>query len=199
MRLKRHNSEPKVEILHPVCLITGDGRTLRADLDEFLGWDVPHDTMTIGRSYQIVPGQVLHWANVDGTHSKSWAESLPRINNGRLPLRHTLGDMLGYDIDWDIEDCPWDVNDIMWHGSSSLFGTYICMALGYEKVVLAGCPLDSKGHWYWGPEIGGPQWTGECYQAWLEFASSHEGHKVRSLSGYTAQMVGKAEKSWICA
>jgi hypothetical protein len=199
MKLLRHDSEPIITIQHPVCLVTGDGRTLRDDLARFSAWDVAHDTMAIGRSYQIVPGQILHWVNVDGSCSKSWAESLPRSNNGNLPHRHTMGDLPGYDIDWDIDGCPWDPKDIMWHGSSSLFATYICKALGYDKVVLAGCPLDSAGHWYFGPEIEGPSWTGNCFQAWLDFARDPYATRVRSMSGYTAQMIGEASKEWVAA
>lgn len=199
MKLLRHNSEPIIKTEHPVCLITGDGRTLGDDLDRLHEWGISHDAMTIGRSYKLVTGRVLHWVNVDGSHSKWWAENLPRANNGEMPYRHTMGDLPGYDIDWDIEDCPWDVADIMWHGSTSLFAVYICKALGYAKVVLAGCPLDSKGHWYFGPETLGPEWSGACYQAWLDFAKDDYSANVRSLSGYTAQIVGEASREWVTA
>lgn len=179
-----------------VILITGDGRTLPEDLGKFLSWNIPHEVMSIGRSINKYPGDVHHWANVDGADSRWWAENIPLKNQGEMPIRHSLGELAGYDIDWEIKDCPWGMDEILWHGSTSLFAAYISIAMGYQKVVLAGCPLDSEGHWYFGPEHKGPRWTGETYQAWLDFAREPEAQKVRSLSGYTAQIVGEAAREW---
>uniref|UniRef100_A0A6M3KIV2 Uncharacterized protein n=1 Tax=viral metagenome TaxID=1070528 RepID=A0A6M3KIV2_9ZZZZ len=88
------------------------------------------------------------------------------------------------------------MDEILWHGSSALFAAYICLTLGYKKIVLAGCPLDSNGHWYFPANQLGPRWTGESYQAWLDFAREPEAKKVKSLSGYTAQIVGEATREW---
>ena len=195
MRLEILTKKRDPSPLFPVALITGDGRSLPSDMGAFLTWGVPHDVMAIGRSVKEYPGRVLHWANVDGADSKWWAEHLPKRNDGDFPIRHSMGDLPWYDIDWDVKDeiiYSSEKND--WHGSSSLFAVYACLALGYKKIVLAGCPLDNKGHWWHGPECTGPLWLGETYQAWLEFSLTPEAEKVRSLSGYTAIMVGKAFK-----
>lgn len=159
-------------------------------MNNFLGWKVRHDVMAIGRSINLYPGRVLHWANVDGEQCIWWAEHLPLKNAGKMPIRHTLGDVRGYDVDWDIkDDVIWGKDDaVIWHGSSSLFAVYACLALGYEDIYLAGCPLDNKGHWYYG-EDSGPRWFGECFIAWLEFAKTPEAKKVKSFSGYTKQIL----------
>lgn len=195
MKLQTNNLVPKE---HNVVLITGDGKTFPSDLEMFLSWGVPHDVMAIGRSINHYQGKVLHWANVDGTDSSWWAKNLPLKNDGKLPIRHSIGKAEGYDIDWEIIDpILWDPEEVLWHGSTALFAVYISLAIGYEKIVLAGCPLDSKGHFYFADEHYGPRWTPESYQAWFEFARTDESRKVRSLSGYTAQIVGEPSKEWL--
>jgi hypothetical protein len=180
-----------------VALITGDGRSLHSDMGKFFAWRVPHDVVSIGRSIKEYPGRVLHWANVDGADSKWWADNLPKRNNGDFPIRHSMGDLPWYDVDWEAKDeIVFTKEDSSWHGSSALFAVYVALALGYEKIILAGCPLDGRGHWWHGPEHSGPRWTGETYQAWLEFSLTPEAEKVRSLSGYTAVIVGNAFKEF---
>lgn len=169
-----------------------------ADMKEFLSWGLPHDTGCIGRSVNVYPGPVDHWFNVDASEAVWWAKNLlctPR--NGHGVYRHTLGEIEGYDIDWDIED-EWPIitdNDI-WHGSTSLFAAMCAISMGYEKVVLAGCPMDQKGHWYFDESITGPRWSVECFMAWLEFAKQKDSMKVKSMSGYTGQILGRPDKEW---
>jgi len=196
VRLEVFNSRVLYERSQDVVLITGDGRSLPGDLDCFLSWGIPHEVMAIGRSITKYPGNVQHWANVDGSDSKWWAEHLPLKNDGKMPIRHSLGDLPGYDIDWEIKDCAWVDDHVLWHGSSALFAVFISLALGFKKIVLAGCPLDSNGHWFFPEDIKGPRWTVESFMAWLDFAREPEAAKVRSLSGYTAQIVGEATREW---
>ena len=203
MKLKIHEAKVEVHPENDVALITGDGRTFPEDMKTFLDWKVPHDVMAIGRSINLYPGRVMHWANVDGSESIWWAEHLPIKNDGKMPIRHTLGECRGYDIDWDVIDEPlWEKDaNVMWHGSTALFATLTCITLGYKKIILAGCPLDSKGHWYFDnlPNNTGPRWLPETYQVWFEFAKNSGSEKVKSLSGYTSQIVGMATKEWLDA
>lgn len=180
--------DPKPE--SKIALITGDGRCLQADLDEFLKWGSPHDVFTIGRSINVYPGRVKNWVNVDGQQDGRWAFQLAPKNNGQMPIRHTMGDCPGYDVDWDIKDEVIYQKDekVRWFGTSSLFAVHVCLALGYGKIVLAGCPMDTNGHWYF-PEDTGPKWEGECFMAWMDFARTSEAKKVQSLSGYTRQIL----------
>jgi len=198
MKLKLHDPTIDLKIQNPNVLITGDGRSLSSDLDTFLSWEVPHDVMAIGRSINIYPGIVKHWANVDGTDSSWWAEHLPQKNDGKIPIRHTLGKCKEYDVDWDIVDSPWKMDEIVWYGSTSLFAVYVSLELGYDKIILAGCPLDNKGHWYFPDRTeSDPRWHGETFQVWLDFARDERAKRVRSLSGYTGQIIGLGTKEWI--
>ena len=173
--LDKHNS---------TLLITGDGRSLIEDLGQFLSLGLFHDVMAIARSYKAHKGRVLHWAMVDSTANKWWAEHLPLINDGKMPIRHTLGESDGFDVNWD----DGQEDGALWHGTSALFATLVALNLGYDNVVLAGCPMDLNGHWYFQDEKG-PDWKQEDYEIWKEFAQFPEAKKVKSLSGFTKEVL----------
>ena len=69
--------------------------------------------------------------------------------------------------------------------------------MGYNKIILAGCPLDDRGHWYDGniKDIG-PYWTPATRNKWQEFAAKHN-KKVKSLSGITRDYFGMPDKNWL--
>ena len=184
--------------INPLLLVSGDGSSLLNDLKWFIWQSVDADIMAIGRSINIHADPVRHWASVDSEELKNWAENLPGD-----PIRHTMGDWPWFDVDWGIKNCDIKPDDIIWHGSSSLFCAYIGLAMGYEKILLAGCPLDNNGHWYFeGLPKGlntGPAWNNQSYDAWREFAQLPESKKVRSLSGFTAEILGKPTEDWIIA
>ncbi len=190
MRLEVFKSKVELKPINPAVLITGDGKSLMKDLETFDQKMICHDTMSIGRSINVIDGRVMHWANVDGPECIYWAENLPLKNDGRLPIRHTLGDVRGYDVDWEIKDeVLWKRDDeVLWHGSSSLFAVYVALGIGYERIYLAGCPMDMNGHWFYSQDEG-PRWDGESFIAWLEFAKTPEAKRVESLSGYTRQIL----------
>ena len=199
IELKIVNSCRPVRIFNPLVLITADGWSAPDDIKTFQEWQAPHDIYAIARSIQLIKNNVVdHWGDVDSDPAVWVAGNLKAKNRkGDMPLRHTLGPQKNFDVDWDVDgEIPWDTSEIMWHGSSALFGVLCCIAMGYQKIVLAGAPLDGKGHWYY-TDIPGPKWTGETYQAWFEFAAAKKAEMVKSMSGYTAQLLGKPSKKWL--
>lgn len=206
MKLTLYSEEmPKRE--HDILLVLGDGRSLPKDMGEFLAWGIDHDVAALGRGIKLYPGKVHHWMNADGAMSINWAKNL---ENGEGTIRHTFGKMDGFDVDWEIEQDDYHYTDITHekttrnHGSSSLFATLAGLEMGYRKVVLAGCPLDTEGHWMWDPYVDGklvderlgPVWMCFDFMAWLDFREGPDAGKVRSMSGYTAKMLGLADKRW---
>jgi hypothetical protein len=188
------SKEPFITV-NPTVLIGGDGRTLIDDVGRFNAFSVPYDVYSIGRSVKFFDA-IDHWGNVDAAESIWWAEHLPDKWRTK-PQRHTLGEMRGFDFDWEIPQDDYDFKDLLWHGSTALFCVYTSLAMGYERVVLAGCPLDSNGHWYFGPEVKGPKWPAETYRAWLDFKATPESQKVRSFSGYTRTILGEPDREWL--
>jgi hypothetical protein len=188
-----HSHKKPVKRDSDVLLITGDGKTYPDDLKRFLDMKIGHDVLCLGRSIKQYPGFINHYVDVDSDAGKWVLENLEKNNPDQIGpdgvLKHTLGFVDWCDCDWDLKDSPWPMADVMWHGSSALFAVYIGLKMGYGHIYLAGCPLDSKGHWYFPAEPYGPRWTMETYQAWLEFAGTKEAKQVTSLSGYTRTML----------
>lgn len=184
-----------------VILILGDGQSMPADRDKFVDWDIPHDVAALGRAVREYPyGLVDHWFNADGESASQWARSLPRKT-----IKHSMGEVDSFDVDWDLKqndyhhgDITGEASDSRMHGSSALFATLASLYMGYERVVLAGCPLDTEGHYYFeqSKETLGPIWLGYDFMAWLDFAEQPEAAQVRSMSGYTAKIIGMASKVW---
>lgn len=195
-KLKLTKESKPIQREHDVLLIAGDGKKLREDLHGFYGFDVAHDTLCIGRSIQVVDSDILHYADIDADEGKWVVENLhktyPDKINGKL-IKHTLGEVDWFDIGWNAvnEYIPSETN--MWHGSTSFFAVLIALEMGYKRIVLAGCPMDAKGHWYFENQTYGPKWDAETYQVWFEFAAEEYSRKVRSMSGYTKTLLGKPE------
>ena len=200
IKLKLIKEDKPIRRNNDILLVCGDGKLLKEDISDFLGWGIPYDTLCIGRSIQAVPGKVLHYADVDAEAGMWAAENLEKNNpskiNGQI-FKHTIGDMRGFDIDWDLDNCTFDIEDGRWHGSTSLFSVLIGLEMGYKRIVLAGCPLDSKGHWYSQESESGPKWDGFNYQAWFEFVKDRRSHKVRSLSGYTKILLNTVDEEFL--
>ena len=205
MQIRLHNG-PEISRNHDVLLILGDGRSMPDDMATFLEWKIPHDVGCIGRCIKAYPRPVQHWFNADGETAIHWAKNLP---NGNGTIKHTLGEMDGFDVDWEMTQNDYHHSEMTGeklvtraHGSSALFATLAGLAMGYKKVILGGCPMDTEGHWYFEqdfkmPETFGPMWPGYDFMAWLDFKEQSEAGMVRSLSGYTAKILGIATWQWM--
>lgn len=205
MNVKLHKNPSKdISKRNDTLLVLGDGDSMPGDLDRFLRWGIGHDVGALGRAIKAYPGYVRHWFCGDGDLSIWWAKNLP---NGDGTIRHCMGDVDGFDVDWDLEQDDYGYCTITgesnlgrMHGSSAMFGVLCGLALGYEKIVLAGCPMDMNGHYYF-PEKKkdtlGPVWLGVDFMAWIDFSLQEEAKKVRSMSGYTAKILGNADKEFV--
>jgi hypothetical protein len=204
MKVKLHKASKDLSRQNEVLLVLGDGDSMLRDMEEFCSWDIPHDVGALGRGIKVYPGYVRHWFNADGETAIHWVKNLI---NGNGTITHTLGPVEGFDVDWDMEQPDYHFPEITnqkdrIHGSSALFATLAGLYLGYSKVVLAGCPLDQNGHYYFDKkdkDTLGPLWLGMDFMAWLDFTEQTEASRVRSMSGYTAKILGQADREWIIA
>jgi hypothetical protein len=204
MKAILHSAQKVLARDNGVLFILGDGRSMLSDLTEFMSWDIGHDAGCIGRCVKSYPGHVKHWFNADGETAIAWTKQLKEQHQNGL-VTHTIGPVDGFDVDWDIEQPDYHYREMTgegqrMHGSSALFAVLAGLEMGYDKVILGGCPMDAEGHWYFEPtskDTLGPLWLGLDYMAWLDL--SKETDKVRSLSGYTAQIMGEASRQWLIA
>lgn len=79
-------------------------------------------------------------------------------------------------------------------GSSGLFAAKVALEDGFDRIILAGVPISADGgHFtYDGPWIHVESYRG----AWKE-ALPHLAGRVRSMSGWTAEILGKPTKEWL--
>jgi len=202
MKLELKNQQKDIIKNNDVVLICGDGKQLLRDIKLFLDWMIPHDAYCIGRSIKAYPGTVAHYADVDGDAGFWVAANVEKNHPDKVGpegyiCKHTLGGTTSFDFDWNIDGSPWDMDEVLWHGSTGLFAVLTAIDMGYKKIVLAGMPLDSKGHWYFPDEKYGPKWTMETYQAWFELKALPQSQRIRSMSGYTAALMVEPTRAWV--
>lgn len=184
-------------------LITGDGDCLGDDVTRFEAFGVPHDVYCVNRSMLWFERPINHWAAVDCEESMWFTENLnSKIGgNGHKILRHCIGILpYGFDVFWRAAN----FNDMtptgqhLWQGNSVFLAILSSLKMGYEKVILAGVPLDTNKHWYDPEGLKGPNWLGRVYRQWMDFQLEHpKADNIRSMGGYSAFILGKATKEWI--
>ena len=70
--------------------------------------------------------------------------------------------------------------------------------MGYQKIVLAGCPMDQLGHWYGlDGEEDGVYWDDQDREVWHDFVKMDEAKKVKSFSGFTKDVLGVPTDKWL--
>ena len=78
-------------------------------------------------------------------------------------------------------------------GTSALFAVRVALTFGYDRVILAGVPLDDSGRFFDPP--GAPHvWPHAQDRGPWELAAKAEfGDRVTSCSGWTAELLGEPE------
>lgn len=99
-----------------------------------------------------------------------------------MPVTHSCDSYDGVDEVW-----KFNLNG----GSSGCYAAAVGVALGYDKIILCGCPADNTGNFYDPPWQDG--FFKKCRPVW-EFANEkyYEG-KVFSMSGWTRKLLGGPE------
>ena len=177
-----------------ILLVVGDSAGVVDDLGRFLAMAPgPFDTMCINYSVKLVPWKIQHFIAGDS--------HMPDMQN----LAASLPDSV-------IKHC-WNPNStnfhVRWHrtgmngwdGTTANLGLKIGIALGYIKVVLAGCPMDDSGNWYNKILRQNDKKQGKDHRAhlwkWTEIAARPISRLCRSMSGNTAMLLGEPTKQWL--
>lgn len=181
-------------------LITGDGHCLPDDCRRFQSWNIDHDVFAVNKSLIFHQRQVTHWAAIDLEETMWFAEN---ITEAQMPdrriTRHTIGELpdsvdFTWAMDYDWQD---DNQKLVFIGNTGYFSVLISLIMGYKRVIISGMPLDSLPHWYERPGVRGPNWAGHCYRQWIDFKQQVPGaENVRSMSGYSAFILGEATRDW---
>ena len=135
-----------------------------------------------------------------------WASCHPVIINSgsairRVRLDHCrredsfLSHIPDYSSNEGLADFIWTIPQLQ--GTSGMFGTLIGLYLGYSKIILAGIPLDSSPHFYAQKSKYSNFDREGIHKSWKKINDLIFEDKVRSLSGWTRELLGEPTKEWL--
>ena len=96
-------------------------------------------------------------------------------------------------------DYTWPMVGCCLAGTSSLFAVAVGLGLGYGRIVLAGVPLDAGGHFYDPPGTVTKLFAGSPRREWETANKIWFQDRVRSLSGWTRELLGEPTEEWLGA
>ena len=187
--------KPKPE--KDVLLIMGDGFNLFEDIGawyELAQGIVQYDTMCLNYSALVCPHPFEHYAAGDA-HMPDMQNVARKLPEGVVKHSWNPG-CTGFDVRWVRNGRGG------WNGTTANLGFSIGLALDYTRIVLAGCPMDQSGNWYKPlikpDDIKAHKDHRHHAWKWSEIATQPVGRFVRSMSGYTADLLGKPSREWLC-
>lgn len=185
-----------------VLLILGDGWNVIDDLEEFLKFGISFDLMVGNYGPKIVPkGWKIHHYIAGDSHTKEMQDVARSLADGTL--RHCWNSNGALkSVAYDEFDIRWARNSSKpWNGTTTNLGIKIGIALGYMKIILAGCPMDGGGNWYTKTLDHDDIKRYKDHRAhlwkWTEIASRPVACFIRSMSGNTADLLGKPDDEWL--
>lgn len=191
-------SDPDNDIL----LIIGEGWNVIDDLSRFLDFFVSFDTMAINFVPKILPPQMpIHHFIAGDSHMEDMQLVASKLPDTTIKHCWNTNGMQKH-VQVDQFDIRWARNSSKpWNGTTANLGVKIGIALGYMKIVLAGCPMDGGGNWYTKNLANEDVKKYKDHTAhlwkWVEIASRPIGRFIRSMSGNTADLLGEPNKEWL--
>lgn len=79
-------------------------------------------------------------------------------------------------------------------GSSGLFAVKVALEAGFDRIILAGVPMQAAGAHFFNPA----EWAevGSFTEAWRIALPRIQG-RVKSMSGWTAELLGRPDAKWL--
>lgn len=145
------------------------------------------DVMAVNRA-GLVAGAIDHWVSLHAAQLVAFA------------LQRDAADMARGYRTWAPEPCigiDHVTTDVERFGTSGLYAVRIALhKLRYDRIILAGIPLDDAQPYVGGAPIPYPLIGHRT--AWRR-ACAEMGDRVRSMSGYTRSLLGAPTESWLRA
>lgn len=177
----------------PVALILGSADCLHADMAAALAMFKPVCIVGVNEAGRDHPGPLDHWVSMhpvkDHTSAGlvNWvkerrAKGYPDAGTLWRPRHRNCPDGV------EMRDCP------SWGGSSGLFAVGVCILALEYRCVLAGVPMQAERAHYNNPKV----WS-DCvhYLAnWKTYLPQMR-DKAKSMSGWTAELLGKPDPVWL--
>ncbi len=128
------------------------------------------------------------------------------LHGEKLPTWKAMREQAGYSMDFETWGGTWRTGrdeskleaidrtvpvDLV--GSSGMHAVEVALHLGADRVVVAGIPMDGGGH-FWDPT---PWDSAMMHREPWESAKPIWGDRVRSMSGWTADLLGVPDRGWL--
>lgn len=171
------------------CLILGGSNSVWDDASEALALFRPDAIAAVNDIGTRWAGRLDVWATLHHEKMATWRAT--RAASGFIPAKHHIGSEEAPGVD-SIEDYRWP--GMTASGSSGLFAVKAMLDRGYDRVVLAGIPMQAAGAHFFSPE--GWHEVGAFTAAWQDQFSRLDG-AVRSMSGWTRTLLGSPDAEWL--
>jgi hypothetical protein len=172
------------------AVVLGGAKAVWEELAELQKMCTPQVIVAVNHAGRDFEGHVDHWATLHPAKMSGWIEERRRSGRppaGTLWTAISKGRRLGLKVDLPFNALAW------WGGSSGLLGTEVALTVA-DQVVLCGIPMTREGQHY---DKLGPWREAEKYRKdWR----AHEGElrgRVKSMSGWTAEQLGRPDAAWI--
>jgi hypothetical protein len=181
-------------MVNRVAVICGSGQSFWGDLQNVprpaeadligVNWTglFLHRVQHLVSIHQQVPAYVRLLRSTGAWCAEALAQAEPPETHSRLAFEGV--------------DHVWPLSPQGRQGTSSLFAVWVALEqLGYTRVILAGVPLDATGRFFDPPHAAA--WNHDTHpgdrSAWEAAAGDWFGDRVRSCSGWTAELLGTPE------
>jgi hypothetical protein len=183
------------------AVVLGSARCIWEDLDKIDLTKV--EVIAINNMIMHFKGRVHHGISLHPEEPPLWRqlrwtnqceESYVVTHSHRFPthIKHPSGEFKtehGLDYIWVIEGGR--------GGSSGLFACMVGLALGYDKIILAGIPIDGTGHFFDPPGKVVNQFLGQnIKEEWDNANLNYFKGRVKSMSGRTKEWLGYPPEEW---
>ena len=176
------------------AIVMGTGRSIWNDLSRFKhkGYGV----IAVNNMILHYKGRVDHACSMHPEEPELWKElrTAYECEQGEIithsPCTSPHGKEHKTDYTWAIDDSG--------GGTSSLFAVMLGLALGYNRIVLCGVPMDDSGHFY-DPEgyKDGAFRANYIRNEWSKSKIYYFKDRVRSMSVWTEDLLGRPTETWL--
>lgn len=174
-----------------VAFVLGGANSVWADLASALALCSPHIVVAVNDIGVDYPGRIDHWVSYHSDLLGMWSRK--RAERNLPPV----------DSYWTGRGGPTraappgtkTVNAM--GGSSGMLATFAALRIGASKVILCGIPIDPAMRHYHEHKRGAAWKEASKYQRHWKDSVVEFRDRVRSMSGWTAELLGTPSKSWL--
>lgn len=156
---------------------------------DLFGEDGPDAIAAVNNIGVNWPGNLDYWCTLHPAPARDWV-GIEAALRQRLKMGRNRPEIWAHKrasgVDKDIPD---------WAGASGLFGTKVLRFEGFERIVLAGVPMNREGAHFYAPD---KPWetAGSFHKGWEKHMDQIKPY-VRSMSGWTKIRLGAPTAEWL--